>query len=328
MNPRSVRSAVVIGCRGQDGTLLCDSLREQGYRVIGLGRNALYGDLDPPSGAIASVADFGFINWLVRSIQPDEIYYLAAYHTSSEQSDNEDYITEYRKAHETHVVGLLHCLSAIREHAPSCRLFYAASSLIFSGEANVLQNEQTPLSPRGFYALTKAQGMLVCREFRDKYGLFASAGILYNHESHLRPPHFLSQKIVQTVTRISRGSREKLVVGNLSAMVDWSYARDFVLAFQKILKLEDAGDFVISSGEAHSVQEFINIAFQFCGLDPKDHVLEDGSVLGRRPSTKIGDASKLRKLTGWTPSYSFPGLVQQLIADHQAHISSRDIQSA
>lgn len=310
--------AIIVGHSGQDGTLLCKSLEIRGYQVLGFSRSSLYLSHERHFPFMPDIMDFQSVVDLVKTFDPTELYYLAAHHTSSEVSEKIPVQEAFRLAQDTHTTGLLHCLCAIRGHAPSCRLFYASSSLVFSGTEGPVQDEDTPLSPTGFYAITKAQAMWLCHEFREKYNLFASVGILYNHESHLRAKHFLSQKIIQSAIQIAQGSKERLILGDLSARVDWSYAPDIIQAIQMILKLQTPDIFVVASGEAHSVKDFVDIAFGYFGLDWRQHVQEDTSVLVRRPLLKIGNPKKLIHQTGWKNSFTFPEMVKQLIMDSMA----------
>lgn len=224
-----------------------------------------------------------------------------------------DTVGLFEKSHAVHVLGLLNFLDAIREAAPQARLFYAASSLVFGDAASERQDERTPVNPRCIYGITKASGLHCCRFYRETHGVFASGGILFNHESAYRQEKFVSQKIIRAVLEIAAGRREKLVLGDLSARIDWGYAPDFTDAMTRILSLDRAEDFVIATGEAHSVGEFVEIAFRLAGLDWKSHVEETPSVLQRRRPVLIGDASKLRNATGWKPSVTFPEMVCLLL---------------
>jgi GDPmannose 4,6-dehydratase len=180
------------------------------------------------------------------------------------------------------------------------------------------QDETTPVTPQEFYGITKAQGMWLCREFRIKHRVFVSTVILFNHESHLRAPNFLSAKIIRTAIQISEGSPEKLVIGNLAGRVDWGYAKDYVLAFQQILAADSPDDFIVATDESHTVKEFIDIVFNYFNLNPTKYVVENNNILTRKPPLKIGDASKLRSLTGWKPSMDYHDFVIQLVKEHQA----------
>jgi GDPmannose 4,6-dehydratase len=319
MSSGTRKRSIVVGHAGQDGRLLISDLQNRGDEIIGIGRSSC---LRPPSfsGRITDdISNAGEINALVQTFLPDEVYYLAAYHTSSEALGNQATVQQqFENAQAIHVTGLVNFLSAIMIRSPSARLFYASSSLIFNGQDGESQNEFTPLTPQGFYGITKAQGMWLCREFREKYGVFASVGILYNHESHLRSTNFLSAKIIQTAIRIAAGAAEKLVIGNLSSRVDWGYAKDYVLAFQKILAADMPNDFIVATGEAHTVKEFIDIVFNYFDLTPEMHVFENEEILTRTPRIKIGNAKKLRDTTEWRPSLGYEDFVVQLIKDHLA----------
>lgn len=311
------KKSIVVGYAGQDGSLLMNDLKQRGDKIIGIGRTNSLFPKDFLNDSINDITKANEAYQLIKSFKPDEIYYLAAYHTSSEVATSQVRLYEqFEAAQSVHVSGLLNCLSAIVDESPKTRLFYASSSLIYSGEHGKVQDEQTPITPQGFYGITKAQGTLLCGEFRKKKNVFASTGILYNHESHLRSQEFLSAKIINAAIRISRGSDEKLEIGNLSSQVDWGYARDYVKAFQQILATDKADDFIIASGESHRVEEFVQIVFGYFGLDPAKYVVENRNILMRSPDIKIGNSNKLFKITGWKPSMSYHNFVVQLINDH------------
>lgn len=313
--------AIVIGYQGQDGALLCKQLRDDGVEVIGIGRTSIFhSESNSSYNQLIDITDANAICSLLTAFQPDEIYYLAAYHHSSQDSLTIPALEVYQRCYAIHVLGLINCLEAIRLVCPQCRLFYASSSLIFSGEHGKIQNEHTPYSPSGFYAVTKVHGMSICNEYRTQYNIFASTGILFNHESALRAPKFLSQKIIRAAINIKQGSTEKLVLGDLSAEVDWGYAPDYVQAFQSVLKTEKSDDFIIASGEAHSVKEFVESVFSYFSLSWQDFVVEDAGILSRRPLVKIGDASKLKHETAWTYNRKFDAMIERLILDTQLHL--------
>ena len=319
------KKTIVVGHFGQDGSLLVSDLQKRGDEIIGIGRSSCIFPTGFPYNVIRDITSAMEVYKAVRLFQPDEIYYLAAYHTSSEAGATQIQLqNQFESAQVIHVKGLVNCLSAIVEESPKTRLFYASSSLVFSGENNERQDETTPLTPQGFYGITKAQGMWLCREFRKNHNVFASTGILYNHESHLRAPGFLSAKIIKAAIRISLGSPEKLEIGNLSSRVDWGYAKDFVLAFQKILAADKSDDFIIATGEAHTVKEFIDIVFGYFGINPDKYVVENKKILTRVAPVKIGDARKLQMATGWSSSFSYPDFVIQLVKDHMSLAGKND----
>ena len=178
----------------------------------------------------------------------------------------------------------------------------------------LVQDETTPLAPNNVYGVTKAAGLMTCRHYRDRYGLFASAGILYNHESALRDPRFVSQKIIQGAINIKKGRQDHLILGNLAAEVDWGYAPDYVEAMHRILRHSKAADFVISSGEKHSVREFVKLVCGRLGLDWRSCIRENRGVLTKPKISLVGSPKKLMRLTGWKPSVDFKGLVERLCA--------------
>lgn len=308
-----MKRALVIGHRGQDGTLLCQFLSGLGYEVFGIGRSAVWSNTNTAIGAIPRITELEDVAQVVREVAPDEIYYLAAYHRSSQGYELSDPRMDYLHAHQTNVLGLINFLESIRLWTPSTRLFYASSSLIFSGTEHGMQNEVTSILPQGNYGITKAEGTWLCREYRQRHGVFASVGILYNHESHLRPPGFVSRKIIDGAIGIHRGQQQVLEIGNLTSVVDWSHAKDFVRAFHAILQSPMADEFVVSSGVAHSIKDFVNEAFATVGLDWRDKVTIKPDLITRASTTRIGDSSKLRRTTGWTPQYGFSDMIKEIV---------------
>jgi len=296
--------ALVIGAHGQDGTLLTSFLKAREWEVDGIGKEDLdLGRFDPVKAVLA------------RGYQ--HIYYLAAFHHSSQDSAVPSDRELYQKSSEVHVTGLINVLEGVRSVSPASRIFYAASSLIFGSPAQEPQNEDTPFAPHCIYGITKTNGIQLCRFYREKHGVFASSGILFNHESPLRQRKFVIPKIIHSAIAISSGSPEKLHLGDLSARVDWGYAPDYVEAMHRILCLDQPEDFVIASGETHSVQEVVAIVFHALGLDWRDHVLESPSILTRQRTALRGDSSKLHKATGWKPTVGFKQMILDLLETAQ-----------
>ena len=310
------KTAIIVGADGQDGTLLTADLEKKGYQIVGISRG--HTDWGPfRNGRSVDIQDQNAVRSVMQKCGPSEIYYLAAYHTSSEKtgillSDAE----LFRRSQSVHVAGLLNFLEVMADVSPTSRLFYASSSLVFSGRHGDLQDETTPLEPVGMYGITKAQGMWLCKEYREKQKLFASCGILYNHESALRPRSFLTAKIIKTAIEIATGSDKKIEVGNLKAQVDWGYAPDYVAAFEAILGLEEPDDYILATGEAHSVEKFLAVVFGHFGLDWHDHVVISSDILFRLQPTKRGDATKLLNHTGIRLHRPFEEIVHRLIKDH------------
>lgn len=293
--------ALIVGSAGQDGTLLVNRLRALGCDVLGVTKSSGH-----------AIEDAAAVAALIASFQPDEVYFLAAYHHSSEDPPIEP-LELFRHSYAVHVTGLLHFLEAIRKHAPEACLFYAASSLIYGDVVETPQTEGTPFRPTCAYGITKTAGVQMCRYYRKTHAVCASVGILYNHESQLRAEKFVSKKIVKAAWEIKRGTRDKLVLGNLDAEIDWGYAPDFVEAMRLILALDVADDFIVATGELHTVREFVELAFGHLGIDWRHHVEENRTLITRPPLRRMGDATKLARATGWRPSTSFPEMVRALI---------------
>lgn len=304
--------ALIIGVNGQDGRILYERLRDDGCTVLGIARGSVRSTGACDCAGI-DITDTRQVRTLVANWRPEQIYYLAACHHSSQDRIGDDAITLFEQSHAVHVRGLVHFLEAIRDTSPKTRLFYAASSLVFGEAATEVQDEQTPMNPRCTYGITKASGVNFCRFYRETHGVFAAAGILYNHESAYRQEKFVSQKIVRGAIKIANGQHEKLILGDFSMRIDWGYAPDFVDAMVKILALPEPDDFVVATGQAHTVREFVEIVFGRLGLDWRTHVEEDASVLWRKRRTLIGNASKLRTATGWKPSVTFAEMVERLL---------------
>ncbi|MCX5658772.1 MAG: GDP-mannose 4,6-dehydratase [Planctomycetota bacterium] len=314
--PPPPHRTIVIGHRGQDGTLLCQALRDRGDVLTGLGRHGaenLSGQAAPPP--TVSLDDGRSIDALVRHVAPTQVYYLAAHHRSSERAGRPANVgADIGAGMLVNVQGPIHFLDAIRRSAPACRFFYASTSVIFGQRtADERQEESTQITPFCEYGLLKATGQLACQRYRREHGLFASVGILYNHESALRTGTFLSRKVIDAAMRIQGGSRETLTLGSLDARTDWSYAPDFVDAFRRILGADKPDDFIVASGRGHSVREFVSVAFGHLGLDWEKHVRVDGTLLDRAPSSRIGNPAKLMAATGWRPTVTFEGMIKTII---------------
>lgn len=298
-----MRRVVIVGSSGQDGRILQERLLKEGCEVFGIHRST-------PGVHILNGKE---VAALINDWKPQEVYYLAAFHHSSQDKITLDPLVLFQRSFDVHVTGLLHFLDAMRIAPGKIRLFYAASSHVFGEPKEKVQDEQTPFNPCCAYGITKTSGIHCCRFYRDKYGLFASSGILYNHESSYREEKFVSQKIIRGALCIQRGGQTKLVLGDLSAEIDWGYAPDFIDAMIRINALEKSDDFVIATGETHSVREFVEIAFGLLGLDWKKHVEENPNLLRRRKLPMAGNASMLRALTGWTPMVSFEQMIKTLL---------------
>jgi len=307
---------LIVGHKGQDGTLLRESLAAQHTEVVGLGRGGL-DYYDERGECTSSRVGETRVEEVILEELPSEIYYLAAEHTSSE-GDISTTLSPlgFTRYTETNVGGFLKTLDAVRLHSPQTRVFYASSSHVFGpGEARSL-SETSPFNPQSFYAITKAQAMWVSQKFRREAGLHVSCGILFNHESHLRKPSFFSAKIIQGAIQVQRGLVSNLFVGNLEARADWGYARDFVEAFQILVRRDLPDDYVIATGETHTVREFVSAVFGFLDLDWREHVQQDSSLIEKRQNIEKANPSKIFAETSWRPKLGFEDFVRLLVSDH------------
>lgn len=312
-----MRRAVIVGAGGQDGRILYEQLKSRGYAIVGIGRKTLKTTGTEYSGVSVDIADFGQVCKLLTDFQPHEVYYLAAVHQAA-QDPQTDELALFQKSYQVNVDYLVHFLEAIRRQAVQSRLFYAASSHIFGDGTSTLQDEATPINPVCVYGITKAAGMLACRYYREKYAVFATTGILYNHESIYRSPNFVSKKIIQGAMDIKQGREEKLVLGDLRAAIDWGYAPDYVEAMQGLLKIDVPGEYIVATGESHTVQEFAQIAFSLLDLDWRKYISEDAKLIKKPSFLRIGNPQKLFAATGWKPQTDFKQMIEALLIDEGA----------
>lgn len=304
-----MKQALIVGSNGQDGRLLGGVLAAKGYGVAGLSRQALKhadGRYSPPM----DLTDVSAVEALLRENSFDEVYYLAAFHHSAQQATVFSSRQIWSASMAVNATGPVTFLDAIRCHAPSTRFFYAGSCLTFGDVEQCPQNEDTCQRPACVYGITKAAGTQGVRLYRETHGVFASTGILYNHESHLRPRHFLSRKIVNGAWRISQGLQRELVLADLNARADWGYAPDFVDGFWKTLQAARPDDYVLATGETRTVMDWVEKAFALAGLDWQEHVREDAGLSVRARPAYVGDFSKIRTLCGWTPTTNFDRMIE------------------
>jgi GDPmannose 4,6-dehydratase len=313
------KRAIIVGSNGQDGRILFDDLAARDYSLIGIARHGTRVRAAKAPERV-DIVRANEIDTLVREFQPDQIYYLAAFHHSSEDSIPLDSRQLFDASYQVHVASLINFLEAMASYCARGRLFYAASSLVFGNPRTAPQNEETPLDPVCIYGITKAAGIGACRFYRRAHSLFASVGILFNHESTYRRPAFVTQRIVRGALRIKAGVAEKLLLADLAARVDWGWAADYTRAAAEILDLPAADDFVLATGKPHTVQEFVEEAFGQIGLDWRRYVQEDPAILKRQRNNLVGDASKLNRATGWQPSVSFEEMIGRLLEGAEASL--------
>jgi GDPmannose 4,6-dehydratase len=326
-----MKKALITGVTGQDGSYLTELLLDKGYEVHGIVRRAAIEDPEHRMSRIkhllprlklhaGSIESFASIFQVVRQVQPDECYHLAA-QSFVAYSFEDEFSTLM-----TNINGTHHTLSAIQQIVPSCRFYFAASSEMF-GNSQPPQNENTPFRPRSAYGISKLTGYHLVRNYREAYGMFAVNGILFNHESPRRGFEFVTRKISSQVARIKLGLSRELRLGNLDARRDWGHSRDYVLAMWLMLQAAAPDDFVIGTGEGHSVREFLEIAFGLVGLDYQAHVLSD--PLYYRPSEiydLVADPSKARGKLGWKNTYRFEDLVREMVKSDLQHLSGRELE--
>ena len=314
-----MKKALVTGITGQDGSYLADQLLMQGYEVHGIVRRMAAPDIVSRLTRISvirdrlelhsgCVEDYGSVFRIVELVKPDECYHLAA------QSFVADSFEDAHSTLNTNIVGTLNVLTAVRDVAPECRVYFAASSEMFGRVHETPQTETTPFHPRSPYGVSKVAGFDLTRHFREAYGMYACSGILFNHESPRRGMEFVTRKITHTVAMIKLGLSAKLVLGNLDAKRDWGHSRDYVEAMRLMLQQPHPDDYVIATGETHTVREFCEAAFTAVGLDWERYVTTSEEF--RRPSDVellLGDASKARTSLGWSPRTRFKDLVAEMV---------------
>ncbi|MCP5026773.1 MAG: GDP-mannose 4,6-dehydratase [Actinomycetia bacterium] len=309
------KTALITGITGQDGSYLAELLLEKGYRVAGMVRRSstlnferiahLQHDIElVPGDLLDEVA----LIHLLREVQPEEIYNLAA------QSFVQTSFSQPVLTGETTALGVTRMLDAMRFVDPEIRFYQASSSEMFGKVVEVPQTERTPFHPRSPYGVAKVYGHWITVNYRESYDLHATSGILFNHESPRRGLEFVTRKISHTVARIKFGLATELRLGDLDPQRDWGFAGDYVEAMWAMLQQDSPDDFVIATGETHSVREFCDLAFSHVGLNWSDHVVQDERFM--RPAEVdllIGDPAKAREQLGWKPKTDFPTLVRMMV---------------
>jgi GDPmannose 4,6-dehydratase len=309
------KRALITGITGQDGSYLAELLLEKGYEVHGLVRRASTTNywriehlLDRIHLQPADLLDQLSIIRVIEAVRPHELYNLAAMSFVPSSWDQPMLTGEFNAQ------GVTRVLEAVRQVDTSIRFYQASSSEMFGKVREIPQTELTPFYPRSPYGVSKVFAHYITVNYRESYDLFAVSGILFNHESPRRGLEFVTRKVTDGVARIKLGLTDRLSLGNLDARRDWGFAGDYVRAMWLMLQQERADDFVIATGESHSVQELVEAAFEHVGLDWKKHVRTDPRFL--RPAEVdhlIGDPAKARKALGWTPSVDFKGLVRMMV---------------
>ena len=320
-----MNKALITGITGQDGSYLAELLLSKGYEVHGLVRRVALEDpehrlsrLLPVLNRIklhaASLESYASIHNVMGKVQPDECYHLAAQSFVSYSFDDE-FSTLNANINGTHYL-----LAAVRNLAPNCKFYFAGSSEMFGKAEEIPQKETTRFHPRSTYGISKVAGFDLTRNYREAYGMHATNGILFNHESPRRGFEFVTRKISSGVARIVAGKAKELHLGNLDAKRDWGYAPEYVEAMWLMLQKSESDDYVIATGETHSVQEVVELAFAYAGLNYRDYVVLDASLCRPAEVNLLkGDATKAKQTLGWSPKTTFKALVEQMVhADCEA----------
>lgn len=313
------KKALITGITGQDGSYLAELLLEKGYEVHGVVRRVALQDpthrmsrIRHLTGQIqlhgASLESLPSLFQVFEEVQPDECYHLAAQSFVSYSFDDEFSTLQ------SNINGTHHVLAALKARSPQCRFYFAGSSEMFGKVQEIPQRETTRFHPRSPYGVSKVTGFELTRNYREAYGIHASSGILFNHESPRRGYEFVTRKISLGVAQIAAGQAKELRLGNLEAKRDWGHSRDYVDGMWRMLQQDTPDDYVIATGETHSVERFVELAFGHIGLDWRDYVVVD--PLYFRPAEVdllIGDAAKARRVLGWESRTSFSELVREMV---------------
>lgn len=313
------RKALITGITGQDGSYLADLLLSKGYEVHGIVRRVAIEDPGHRLGRIGHLRDrvqlhagslesFPSLYRILARVEPDECYHLAAQSFVSDSFDDEF------STFQTNINGTHYLLAALKEVRPKCRFYFAGSSEMFGKVHETPQTETTRFHPRSAYGITKVAGFDLTRNYREAYGIHASSGILFNHESPRRGFEFVTRKVTSGVASIVAGQSKEIRLGNLDAKRDWGHAADYVQAMWLMLQQDLPDDYVVATGETHSVRDFVDAAFSAVGLDYRNHVVVDPDFF--RPAEVdllIGNAAKAQRVLGWAPRCGFEDLIREMV---------------
>jgi GDPmannose 4,6-dehydratase len=314
-----MKNALITGITGQDGSYLAELLLSKGYEVHGIVRRVAFENpkqrlqrlrncIEAVHLHAASMESYASLHDIVENVNPDECYHLAAQSYVSYSFDDE-FSTINTNINGTHFI-----LSAIKRMAPNCRFYFAGSSEMFGKVKESPQNEDTPFHPRSPYGISKVAGFDLTRNYREAHGLMAVNGILFNHESPRRGFEFVTRKITSHVAQIKLGLEREIRIGNIDAKRDWGHAKEYVKAMWLMLQQDEPDDYIIATGESHSVKDFLECAFDYVGLNYEDYLVIDKTFF--RPSevvTLCGDSSKAKEKLGWEYNLNFQHLVKEMV---------------
>ena len=293
------KTSIVVGSDGQDGTIISLKLKEKKHKVIKLNKKNF------------DLKSYNKIEKLVIKHKPNNIFYFAAIHHSSDDKK----INDYKKIIDSNMINFLtpiYFLQIIYKHHSKCKFFFASSSLIFKN-SNGIKTEKSIIKPNEIYSLTKASTMTIIDFYRNSLNLFVNVGIFFNHESEFRKEKFLSKKIVKTAVANFKGSNKKLKISNLKAKIDWGSAYDYMDAVILIQEQKKSDNYIVATGKTHSIQDFIRITYNYLGLDYKKYTKENYNKLTRNSTYRCGNPYKLQKFTGWKPKKSFKEMIEDMI---------------
>jgi GDPmannose 4,6-dehydratase len=313
------RKALITGITGQDGSYLAELLLSKGYEVHGLVRRVALEDPGHRLKRIEHIQDrlhlhagslesFPSVYHVMRTVTPDECYHLASQSFVSYSFDDEFSTLQ------TNINGTHHVLAAIKDVVPECRLYFAGSSEMFGKVAEVPQTESTRFHPRSAYGISKVAGFDLTRNYREAYGMHASSGILFNHESPRRGFEFVTRKITSGVARILAGEQSQIKLGNLEAKRDWGHARNYVEAMWMMLQQDQPDDYVVATAQTHSVREFAELAFEYAGLDYEKYVVIDPQLhRAAEVDLLVGNPAKAHATLGWSSTVALEQLVWEMV---------------
>jgi GDPmannose 4,6-dehydratase len=321
--------AIISGISGQDGSYLAELLLSKGYIVHGIERKVAVEDsknrnsrihhiLDKITLHVGDIQNYARMYEIISKVQPEEFYHLAAQSFVGSSFDDEFGTMD------SNATGTLNILNCLRNIKPNCKFIFAGTSELFGKVQEIPQKETTPFYPRSPYGISKAVGFYFTRLYREAYNMFCCNMICFNHEGERRGLEFVTRKISRAVAEIRLGKRTELVLGNLEAKRDWGYFKDYCEAYYLALQQDSPDDFVIATGETHSIKEFLEIAFNYVGLNWKDYVKQDEQYM--RPAEVdllLGDASKAKRILGWEPKVKFEELVQIMVKNDLEQVKNQ-----
>tara|TARA_R110000823_G_scaffold188671_3_gene320641 strand:- start:3094 stop:4065 length:972 start_codon:yes stop_codon:yes gene_type:complete len=313
------KTALITGISGQDGSYLSEYLLSLGYNVYGMFRRhsvaenqnlRLHSLDDEVKGFYGDMLDYPSLSRIVKKVNPDEIYNLAAMSHVRISYDMPSFTIK------TNALGVLHLLEVYRTECPSAKFYQASSSEMFgnSVDEDGMQRLTTPMNPVSPYGCAKVMGYNLVRHYRNAYGLHACNGILFNHESPRRGSNFVTNKVVKHAVEITKGLRDNLELGNLDSYRDWGHSKDYVRAMHKIINHTTPEEFIVATGETHSVRDLCEIVFRKLGMNYKDYVIQDPKFMRPEELKYLkGDSSKTREILGWKPEYTFETMLEEMI---------------